>query len=138
MKKQEGISVPAAGGSSLLVVFGVLCLVMLALLSLNTVLAEQRICQTSARMTEEWYAADLQAQVVFARLRAGEQVNGVVRTEGTFSYSVPISDRQTLLVEVKETDGCWEVLSWQTTAYPVEGDAALPVWQRVQKEGSYD
>ena len=37
MKKQKKTSLPAIGGSSLLVIFAVLCLTVFALLSLNTV-----------------------------------------------------------------------------------------------------
>ena len=137
MKKREYLSVPTTGGSSLLVIFAVLCLVVFSLLSLNTVLAEKRISEASARAAEEWYAADLQAQEIFARLRAGEQVPGVIRTERRVSYSVHISGHQTLLVVLKETDGCWEVVSWRAEAHPEDGNSTLPVWQGTEKEETY-
>ena len=135
MKQQEKISVPATGGASLLVIFAVLCLVIFALLSLNTVLAERRISEASARAAADWYAADLEAQKIFARLRNGQQVPGVVQTGAEYAYSVPVSEHQTLLVTVKETDGGWEVVSWYAVAHPEDGDTALPVWQGVEKEG---
>lgn len=134
MKNAEKISVPAIGGTSLLVIFGVLCLVVLCLLSLHAVLAEQRISESYVRITEDWYAADLKAQELFARLRNGEQVPGVERTGSVYRYSVPISGQQTLQVRLKETEGCWEVLSWQTAAHPQDGETTLPVWQDLEEE----
>ena len=135
MKKQEKLSVPATGGASLLVIFAVLCLVIFALLSLNTVLAERRISESSAQAAADWYAADLEAQEVFARLRTGERVSGVVQTGQAYSYGVSVSEHQTLLVTLKETDDGWEVLSWYAVAHPEDGNTALPVWQGVDKEG---
>ena len=79
MKERQRMWAPAIGGCSLLVIFGVLCLVILALVSLNTVLAEQRLSETSARAASDWYAADLEAQKIFASLRAGEPVSGMTR-----------------------------------------------------------
>ena len=135
MKKGEQMSVPAIGGCSLLVIFGVLCLVIFSLLSLNTVLAEKRISESYARTAAQWYAADLRAQEIFAWLRAGETVDGVERTEGNYRYTVPVSDNQVLLVMLKETQGRWEILSWQTKAYPKDGDTTLPVWRGLEREG---
>ncbi len=137
MKKREYLTAPATGGSSLLVIFAVLCLVIFSLLSLNTVLSEKRISEASARVTEDWYAADLQAQEVFARLRAGERVDGVMQTGQTYTYAVPVSGHQTLLVVLKEMDGCWEVVSWRSEAHVEDGNTHLPVWQGTE-EGSCD
>lgn len=134
MKKRETISLPAIGGSSLLVIFAVLCLVIFSLLSLNTVLAEKRLSEAYAQTAQDWYAADLKAQEIFARLRAGEPVPGVEQTGAEYHYSVPISQHQTLLVSLKETDHGWEVLSWQTIAHPEDGAASLPVWQGLEGE----
>ena len=132
--KKERIALPAIGGSSLLVIFAVLCLVLLSLLSVSTVLAEKRLAEAAARTTRDWYAADLEAEQIFARLRNGEPVPGVEQRGETYAYSVPISEHQTLLVTLKETDGCWEILSWQAKAHPEDGETTLPVWQGLEKE----
>lgn len=129
MKQEKRISLPAIGGSSLLVILAVLCLVVFSLLALNTVLAEQRLSEAATQRTLDWYAADLKAQEIFARLRNGETVPGVEQTGERYRYSVPISDHQTLLVAVTEADGRWEVLSWQMLAHPEEKAETLPVWQ---------
>lgn len=132
MKKRDSFSIPATGGASLLVIFAVLCLVIFSLLSLNTVLAEQRISQAHAQAVADWYAADWKAQEIFSELRAGKQVPGVEQRDNQYRYSVPISGYQTLLVTLKETDGRWEVLSWQTKAHPEDGETTLPVWQGLE------
>ena len=129
MKKQRKASLPAIGGSSLLVIFSVLCLTLLSLLGLNTVLAEKRLSEASAQVTIQWYEADLEAQEIFARLRAGEEVPGVEREETIYRYEVPITDRQTLLVVLQENDGTWEILSWYARAHTEESNETLPVWQ---------
>jgi hypothetical protein len=77
MKKHEKISIPAIGGSSLLVIFAVLCMTVFALLSLRTAQAEKQVADAAAQGVRQYYAADLQAQEIYARLRAGETVSGV-------------------------------------------------------------
>ena len=127
MKDKKEISIPGLGGSSLLVTFGVLCLVVLALLSLNTVLAEQRISETYEQATIDWYAADLCAQEIFAKLRAGEDLPGVVRQGDRYEYGVAVSEHQVLEVTLEQHDR-WEIISWLTVAYPENVESRLPVW----------
>lgn len=129
MKKQNAISLPAIGGSSLLVIFAVLCLVVFSLLSLNTVLAERRLSHAYGKATKDAYRADLEAQEIYARLRAGEEVPAVERTEDQYTYSVTITEHRTLQVTLKNEDGSWQVRSWQTVAHMEEKDSTLPVWQ---------
>ena len=129
MKKQHSIDLPAIGGSSLLVIFGVLCLTLLSLLSLNTALAEKRLSEAAAQVTLDWYEADLQAQEIFARLRTGEQVPGVDRDGNKYTYEVPITDHQILLVALQENNWTWEVLSWYARAHTEQTEEALQVWQ---------
>lgn len=124
MKRSE-ISIPAFGGSSLLVTFGVLCLVVLAMLSLNTALSEQRLSKSYEEATQEWYASDLRAQEIFAELRAGEPV-----PEGyQYDFKVPISEHQVLEVALEYQNGSWEVISWRAVAYPAAAEDSLPVWK---------
>lgn len=129
MKKKSIGSTPAIGASSLLVIFAVLCLTVFALLSLSTVLAEQRISQSAAQSVSDWYSADLQAQEVFASLRRGEVPAGVEQTDHIYRYTVPISGTRFLEVAVKEEQTGWVVLRWQTVAQPEEINETLPVWQ---------
>ena len=135
-KRRETFSPPAVGGVSLLVAFAVLCLTVFALLSLTTVQADARLAEASARAVEEYYAADCAAQEILARLRAGEEPEGVeFRGFGELyaSYACPISDQQELRVEVRFPDvldlNSYEILCWR--AAPVgqwENDDSLNVW----------
>lgn len=126
MKKKEALSLPAIGGSSLLVIFAVLCLTVFALLSLGTVQAERRLSDKGAQAVSDYYRADLEAEKIFARLRSGEQVPGVVETEGVCRYTCPVTENQTLMVELeKET---WVVLRWQVILRMEETEEKLDVW----------
>ena len=126
--KKERISVPAIGGSSLLVMFAVLCLTVLALLSLSTVQAEKRMADAAAEAVTAYYAVDLQAQETFARLRSGEPVSGV-RVEGnTYFYDCVISAHQILEVTLEKEEDTWHVRRWQVCAHPEDISETIPVW----------
>ncbi|MBD5133272.1 MAG: hypothetical protein HDT38_02190 [Clostridiales bacterium] len=84
-RKREGMAPPALGGSSLLVAFAVLALTVFALLSLSTVRADVRLADASAKAVEDYYAADVKAQEILARLRNGETVEGVESIEPTLT-----------------------------------------------------
>lgn len=128
MKQKAPISPPAIGGSSLLVIFAVLCLTVLSLLSLSTVQAEKRLSDIAASSVTAYYEADLEAQAIFARLRAGETVPGVEESEGIYRYVCAISPNQHLEVALRKEGECWTVLRWQTAAQPEEISTTLPVW----------
>ena len=127
-KKREGFAPPALGGSSLLVVFAVLALTVFALLSLSTVRADVRLGDATEKMVSSYYAADVKAQEILAKLRTGAPLPEDVEFETTisdypdhsetiFSYAVPISDTQELQVEVLvEPDGSYQVRRWQAAA----------------------
>lgn len=63
---------PVVGGSSLLVIFAVLCLTVFAVLSLTQAQADRRLAQSSWSAVTGYYRADCQAQEILSRLRAGE------------------------------------------------------------------
>ena len=129
MKEKRRLSIPAIGGSSLLTIFAVLCLTVFALLSLSTVQAEKRMADASHQAVSDYYAADAQAEAIFARLRNGEPVPGVAEAGDIYTYTCPISQQQTLLVELKHTDGVWEVLRWQAMVTEEPNiEETLTVW----------
>lgn len=126
--KKERISPPAIGGSSLLVIFAVLCLTVFALLSLSTVQAEKRRADAAAEAVTDYYAADLQAQEVFARLRAGETVSGVQVDGNLYRYSCTISQHQVLEVALEKEEDTWHICRWQVRAVSEKISEDLPVW----------
>lgn len=127
--KKTTFSPPAVGGSSLLVIFGVLCLTVFSLLTLTTAQSSKRLSDSAAQAESAYYEADLQAELLFAQIRSGETLDQV-RWEGDFcSYSVPISDHQTLQVQLERTGQGWRVLRWQAciTSLPA-ADQPLSLW----------
>jgi len=127
--REHRTRIPVVGGSSLLVIFAVLCLTVFALLSLSTVQANGRLSAASAQAVSAYYEADCQAEEIFARLRSGERPEGVTETDGVYAYTCPISDTLQLQVELQQTGETWTVLRWQAeSAAEWETDEFLDVW----------
>lgn len=134
-REREPIRVVPVGATALLTVFAVLCLTVFSLLALSDVRSDARLAQTSLESVQSYYAADVKAQELLARLRAGERPEGV-----TFSgsgllyadYAVPISDTQELQVSVT-LEGLagreYQITRWQTVStVPWEGEDNIRVW----------
>lgn len=134
MRKQETFSPPAVGGSSLLVIFAVLCLTVFALLSLSSVQAERRLADAAVQSVTDYYEADLLAEQVFARLRMGETVDGVQEKDGIYDFKITISNRQVLTVRLQKTEGRWDVLQWQAVTVEGEPDDTLDVWKGTESK----
>ena len=128
MNKRKPFSPGVPGASSLLVIFAVLCLLVLAMLSLRSVQVQQRLSQAAAQATSDYYRADLQAQAIFARLRQGEIPEGVERDGDVYRFCCPISQNQTLHAALRRSGENWTVLRWQAVATSPEANAFLPVW----------
>ena len=129
MKQKDRLILPAVGGSSLLVIFAVLCLTVFALLSLGTVQADTRLSDASAEAVQAYYAADSAAEAILARLRNGEPVEGVEVDGSWYSYSCPINDNQSLFVTVQITETEYTILQWQMLpTIQWESDDELVVW----------
>lgn len=116
MKKRRYFSVPAVGGTSLLVVFAVLCLTVFALLALGTVQADCRLSDASVNAVTGYYAADLEAEKIYARLRAGEIPANVSVEDNVYTYACTISDNQQLVVQLRKEESAWNVLQWRAVS----------------------
>ena len=131
MKNRKSFSPPVVVGAvSLLTIFAVLCLAVFALLSVSTVQADGRLSEQSHSAVIGYYAADRTAEGILAQLRAGEVPEGVIdHGGGLYSYGCPISETQTLAVEVAIDGEHYTILRWQacSTADWVADDS-LPVW----------
>lgn len=129
-------SAPALGGSSLLVIFGVLCLTVFSLLTLTTAQAEKRLSDSNAKACTAYYEAENQAEEIFALLRAGQMPEGVQRTGNLYHYSIPITPHQSLQVQLQKEDS-WQILCWQAvvTSYP-DVEETLSVWNGSDQEVS--
>ena len=116
MKRKENIFVPTIGGTSLLVMFAVLCLTVFALLTLGTVQADRRLSDASLKASLDYYAADVRAETIFAQIREGNVPENVTVEDKIYSYSCPISDRQVLMVQLSMEGSSWKVLQWQAVS----------------------
>lgn len=110
-KRVKGVTL--TGGSSLLVIFAVLCLTVFALLTISTVNADRRLADASVQSVEAFYRADCEAEEILARLRAGEIPDGVTEQDGVYSYHCPVSDTQELCVQVIIEGVTYQVLQWK-------------------------
>lgn len=130
MTEKRKLSFPAVGGSSLLVIFAVLCLTVFALLTLSTVQANGRLSDRSAQAVLDYYQADTQAEHILAQLRQGTVPQGVTdEGGGQYSYTCPISDTQALDVQVQISGSEYTVLRWQAVSIADwEADDSLAVW----------
>lgn len=129
MGRHKRFSAPVVGGSSLLVIFAVLCLTTFALLGLSTVQADQRLSQASADAVLDYYQADLQAEQILAHLRSGDVPQGVCIEGSTYSYTCPVSETKRLDIVVEEHSGTWDVLNWQVVSLVEwKTDESLGVW----------
>ena len=124
--------IPITGGSSLLVIFAILCFTVFTLLALRTAQADNRLSEASSKAVSDYYKADLEAENILAQLRQGIIPENVQVMDNVYSYSCPISDTQVLMVEVisetaetgsfTSTTGptantsTWRILRWQAVS----------------------
>ena len=64
MQSRKHFTPPVVGGSSLLVIFAVLCLTVFTLLALSTVRADNRLSDASVKAVSDYYAADMEAEII--------------------------------------------------------------------------
>jgi len=139
MDEKRSFSPPVVGGSSLLVIFAVLCLTIFALLSLSTVQADGRLSDASAQAVSAYYQADCAAEEILARIRAGQIPEGVEDVGSglhVYRYAVPISDTQELRVTVTLfAPDVYHVTQWQAVStVDWTPDDSLDVWNGEEDE----
>ncbi len=133
---KQKFSPPMVGGSSLLVIFAILCLTIFALLSLSTVQADERLGKAAADAVVGYYDADRNAELILARLRHGDVPDTVKLTETevgvTAEYACRISDTQTLYVTVNFNGALgdeYTVTRWQAVSTALwQPDDDIKVW----------
>lgn len=130
MKQKRRISIPAFGGSSLLVIFAVLCLTLFALLGLSSAQASERMNRAAVESVSAYYAADFEAERTLALLRQGSVPENVQKEGNIYSWSCPVNERQRLEIEVRLEGAEYEVLRWQlVSSTQWVADDSLNVWQ---------
>lgn len=118
------------GGPSIIMIFVVLCLTTLGALSLMTATADWKLSQKTADSVSNYYAADNEAEEILAAadasLKAGRQLE-------TSFFTIPISDRQNLIMELKSEGIHYAVLvrkivpatQWDYDQYKTEFDDTI-------------
>lgn len=101
------------GVASLLVIFAALCLTVFALLTISNSDADRRLAEVSADAVRDYYAADSEAEHIFAELRAGNVPENVTVNGNLYTYVCPISGKLSLYVELLNLGNEWKVLQWQ-------------------------
>ena len=155
-RKRRKMSFTTVGGSSILTIFAVLCFVVFALLSLSTATANHNLTKKSTEAVTNYYKADKEAEEILAKIRAGEQPEGVklYKAEKTKSgvkrivaegigyvdwdafatYTCPIDENQELQCEVLLRYGSGESAGYQIVRWQKvytgewEPDTSLPVY----------
>ena len=113
-KKRKGFTL--TGGSSLLVIFAVLCLTVFALLALSTVKADMRLADAAVQSVEEYYLADCAAEEILAQLRGGTVPEGVTRDGSIYTYACPVSGTQELQVVVELNGTEYRIRQWKVVS----------------------
>ena len=129
MKKSPGGS-GITGAATMLVVFAVVCLALFTALSLHETAEDSRRSKQFSENAVRYYEANREAEEILALLRQGTVPHGVAVTEeGRYTYDCPISDTQSLRVEVSVEGDAWTVHRWQQISTAEwEADSRLPVW----------
>ena len=128
MNKDKNTIFLSFGGGSLLATFGILCLVVLAMLSITTVQSDRRQSDASYQSVSDFYAADRKANEIFTRLKLGEEVEGVQVDGDIYRYHCTVSDSQVLVIELRKSDQ-WEILRWQAVSTIEYEEQILPIWE---------
>ena len=119
----------AVGGSSLLVIFIVLCLTVFAMLSLSSVQADGRLCTAAAEAVRAYYKADCKAEEILAQLRQGTVPENVQVSGNRYSYECAVTDTQKLVVEAEINGRDYRILRWQTESTLLwQEDDTLRIW----------
>lgn len=131
------------GGTSILAIFVVLCLVTLASLSLVSAQADYGLTKKTAEAAQEYYAADAQAErqlaVLTSAVEAGGDIdavagNGIEIKEikdksAILSYTIQINQHKNLYVEIElgldavgKLNGEWARRCWETQLVESDDD----------------
>ena len=136
------------GYLSIMMIFVVLCLTMLAALSYSTASTENGYSLKSSEYTKDYYAADLAAKRTLAAvdnaaakyddytdfmlLAELDEIDGVEYTAVMNGLEVrwvtPVNNTQSISSAVKYSGVGYEILEWRTISANEQSDKTLNVW----------
>ena len=129
MDKPDTPRGPVTGGSSLLAVFAVLCMVTFATLGMASVSADRRLYDAVSAMPAAYYAADVEANRTLASIRSGDVPDFVSLESGVYSWRGCVTDELAIFCEVRVDGTDYEILRWALDrSVPWEGDFGMEVF----------
>lgn len=146
--KQRPVGI-GTGYASLMMIFVMLCLSILAALSLSAAESGKSFSRRSADYTAEYYSAQLEAANTLAAVdgivsQYSDYSDFMLASEleqmGNVNYTVlpqaletswltPISDSQSILMTVRFSEGSFSIISCRTVSTEESGEVFLNVWQ---------
>jgi hypothetical protein len=107
------------GSASIVMLFAVLCLTVLAALSLLSANSQYALSERSADAVKAYYKADMAAAVIYERVKGGD-LTGVEAEESSgpgiaaaYSYTVEVDARQSLFVRLEDSGEGLRVTVWK-------------------------
>ncbi|MCQ2553113.1 MAG: hypothetical protein MJ150_02290 [Clostridia bacterium] len=104
------------GGTSLLVIFAVIALMLLDVLPMVSTIQEKKRAEQVSNSYKSYYAADRKAEEILSEIRSGNVPANVKVAGDEYSYEVKISDTQSLLVDIKAEETGYKVNKWQVVS----------------------
>ena len=121
MDKPDTPRGPVTGGSSLLAVFAVLCMVTFATLGMASVSADRRLYDA--------VSANVEANRTLASIRSGDVPDFVSLESGVYSWQESVTDELAIFCEVRVDGTDYEILRWALDrSVPWEGDFGMEVF----------
>lgn len=146
-KQRQPVSMGAhIGSASIVMIFAVLCLTILAVLAFETAEYEHRLAEKSASAAQAYYVADgiaeeryqqiyelLKNNAANASLYEQLEALGVVvnaqKDAVILTYTVPIDDTQALQAVLRQEDGILRTEQWKTVStVQWKYEDSLQVW----------
>lgn len=129
MHEKRSFRPPVIGGSSLLVIFAVLCLTIFAFLGLGTVQAGERLSDAAAESVQNYYAADTAAEEILAQIRSGVLPDEVEKEGDVYTYTCAVSEKQMLCITAEVSEETYHILRWQTiSTADWNPDNTIDIW----------
>jgi len=136
------------GYLSLMMIFVLLCLTMLAALSFSAAESERKYSEKSAAYTKAYYEADTLAKkkladvaetvagytdysdfMLLSELDAIEGISYENPPDGIdINWTTAINDRQSIYSEIRITDAGLDIISWRTIQGELPDEEPLGVW----------
>lgn len=110
MESTKGIP----GAASLIAIAVILTMAAFSAMCLATAEADQDVLYRMLDAEDAWHEADAHANLILARIRAGQVPEGTARDGDTWSYAVPVDGNRAIAVEARVGPGYCETTSWRT------------------------